>query len=53
MRTPDTQGSRSDRPGIATADLVIAATAEELAPTLATLNTKRSPMYRDLATPYR
>lgn len=43
---------RRSHPGIATADLVIAATAEELALALVTLNAKRFPMFRDLTTPY-
>jgi predicted nucleic acid-binding protein len=37
---------------IATADLIIAATAEELNLQLATLNTKHFPMFRRLSPPY-
>lgn len=44
---------RRSHPGIATADLVIAATAEELGQELKTLNTKHFPMFRGLRPPYR
>jgi len=44
---------RASHPGIATADLLIAATAEELGFQLATLNTKHFPMFRRLRAPYR
>lgn len=44
---------RRSHPGIATADLVIAATAEELGLTLGTLNTKHFPMFAGLRQPYR
>ncbi|MGH2650119.1 MAG: type II toxin-antitoxin system VapC family toxin [Actinomycetota bacterium] len=43
---------RRSHPGIATADLIIAATAEELDLQLATLNTKHFPMFRRLSPPY-
>lgn len=44
---------RRSHPGIATADLVIAATAEELGLALGTLNTKHFPMFVGLRQPYR
>jgi predicted nucleic acid-binding protein len=44
---------RRSHPGIATADLIIAATSEELGLRLATLNTKHFPMFRGLRPPYR
>jgi predicted nucleic acid-binding protein len=44
---------RASHPGIATADLLIAATAEELGLQLATLNTKHFPMFRKLRAPYQ
>ena len=44
---------RRSHPGIATADLIIAATAEELGMDLATLNIKHFPMFKDLRAPYR
>jgi hypothetical protein len=44
---------RASHPGIATADLIIAATAEELGLQLATINTKHFPMFRPLRAPYR
>ena len=44
---------RASHPGIATADLLIAATAEELGLELSTLNTKHFPMFRPLRPPYR
>jgi len=43
---------RRSHQGIATADLVIAATAEELGLELATLNLKHFPMFRGLRLPY-
>lgn len=43
---------RSHR-GIATADLIVAATAVELGMKLATCNTRDFPMFRGLAAPYR
>ncbi len=43
---------RGSHPGIATADLIIAATAEEQGLELATLNTKHFPMFRGLRSPY-
>lgn len=42
---------RSDR-GVATSDLIIAATADLLGLELATLNVKHFPMFRGLAPPY-
>jgi predicted nucleic acid-binding protein len=44
---------RRSHPGIVTADLIIAATAEELGLPLATLNTKHFPMIRGLRAPYK
>lgn len=44
---------RRSHQGIATADLVIAATAEELGLELATLNTKHFPMFKGLRPPYQ
>jgi predicted nucleic acid-binding protein len=44
---------RRSHAGIATADLLIAATAEELDVKLATLNVKHFPMFRGLRAPYR
>ena len=44
---------RRSHPGISTPDLIIAATAEELAHELKTLNTKHFPMFRGLRPPYR
>lgn len=44
---------RRSHVGIATADLIIAATADELGLRLATLNTKHFPMFRGLRAPYR
>ena len=48
-------GRRWDRhrPGIALADLVIAATAEHLGAELATTNVRHFPMFPELAPPYR
>jgi len=43
---------RRSHQGMATADLIIAATAEELGLELATLNIKHFPMFRDLRPPY-
>lgn len=43
---------RRSHPGIAVADLVIAATAEEIEGTLATRNVKHFPMFKNLETPY-
>jgi predicted nucleic acid-binding protein len=43
---------RRSHEGIATADLIIAATAEELRLELATLNVRHFPMFAGLATPY-
>jgi predicted nucleic acid-binding protein len=43
---------RRSHPGIATADLIIAATADELGLELATLNMKHFPMRRGLRPPY-
>jgi len=43
---------RRSHPGIATADLVIAATAQELGARLSTLNVKHFPMFRGLRPPY-
>jgi predicted nucleic acid-binding protein len=43
---------RRSHQGIATADLIIAATAQELGLDLATLNTKHFPMFRGLRPPY-
>lgn len=40
-------------PGLSTPDLIIAATAEELAVDLATLNVKHFPMFRGLRAPYQ
>jgi predicted nucleic acid-binding protein len=47
-------GRRWDRhrPGIALADLVIAASAEQLGAELATMNVRHYPMFRELAPPY-
>jgi predicted nucleic acid-binding protein len=47
-------GRRWDRhrPGIALADLVIAATAEQTAAVLATANVRHFPMFEDLRPPY-
>jgi predicted nucleic acid-binding protein len=47
-------GRRWDRhrPGIALADLVIAATAEQVEADLATANVTHFPMFRDLRAPY-
>lgn len=47
-------GRRWDRhrPGIALADLVIAATADQFGAHLATANVKHFPMFRDLRAPY-
>jgi hypothetical protein len=43
---------RRSHPGIGVADLVIAATAEQINAKLATRNVKHFPMFRDLRTPY-
>jgi predicted nucleic acid-binding protein len=43
---------RRSHQGIATADLIIAATAQELGLDLATLNTKHFPMFRGIRSPY-
>ncbi|HXJ66654.1 MAG TPA: type II toxin-antitoxin system VapC family toxin [Actinomycetota bacterium] len=43
---------RRSHPGIATADLIIAATTEELGAHLATLNIRHFPMFRGLRPPY-
>ena len=43
---------RRSHPGIATADLVIAATAEELGARLNTVNVRHFPMFPDLGAPY-
>lgn len=43
---------RRSHPGIALADLTIAATAEELGVGLATQNVKHFPMFEDLRAPY-
>jgi len=43
---------RRSHQGIATADLIIAATAEELGLELATLNVKHFPMFEGLTAPY-
>jgi predicted nucleic acid-binding protein len=43
---------RRSHQGIATADLVIAATAQELGLALATLNIRHFPMFRGLRAPY-
>jgi predicted nucleic acid-binding protein len=43
---------RGSHPGIGVADLAIAATAEELDASLATLNVKHFPMFKDLRAPY-
>lgn len=40
------------RPGISLADLVIAATAEQVAAELATANVRHFPMFEDLQPPY-
>jgi predicted nucleic acid-binding protein len=47
-------GRRWDRhrPGIALADLVIAATAEHVEAALATANAKHFPMFEDIRSPY-
>lgn len=44
---------RRSHKGIATADLIVAATAEELGLELATLNTKHFPMIKRLRPPYQ
>lgn len=44
---------RRSHQGIATADLIVAATAEELGLGLATLNTKHFPMIKGLRPPYQ
>jgi predicted nucleic acid-binding protein len=44
---------RRSHQGIATADLIIAATAQELGHELATLNVKHFPMIRELRLPYQ
>ena len=43
---------RRSHPGIGVADLAIAATAEQLAATLATQNLKHFPMFKGLRAPY-
>lgn len=43
---------RRSHQGIASADLIIAATAEELGMELATLNVRHFPMFRGLTAPY-
>jgi predicted nucleic acid-binding protein len=43
---------RRSRPGVGVADLVIAATVEEIDGTLATRNLKHFPMFKDLRAPY-
>jgi predicted nucleic acid-binding protein len=43
---------RRSHPGISTADLVIAATAQELGASLATSNVRHFPMIRRLRPPY-
>ena len=43
---------RRSHPGIGVADLAIAATAEQLEATIATLNLKHFPMFRNLRAPY-
>jgi predicted nucleic acid-binding protein len=43
---------RRSHPGIATADLVIAATVEELGARLSTANVRHFPMFADLRPPY-
>ncbi|MGH2711098.1 MAG: type II toxin-antitoxin system VapC family toxin [Actinomycetota bacterium] len=44
---------RRSHPGISTADLVIAASAEELGVDLVTLNVRHFPMFKGLRPPYR
>lgn len=44
---------RRSHPGIGTPDLIVAATAEELGLTLATMNLKHFPMFKGLRPPYR
>ena len=43
---------RRSHPGIGTADLVIAATAEELDADLVTINVRHFPMFSDIRPPY-
>jgi predicted nucleic acid-binding protein len=43
---------RRSHPGLGSADLVIAATAEQLGATLATMNVRHFPMFRRLRPPY-
>jgi predicted nucleic acid-binding protein len=43
---------RSSHPGIAVADLAVAATADHLGGTVATANVRHFPMFPDLAPPY-
>lgn len=43
---------RASHPGIATADLIVAATAQERSTSLATANVKHFPMFEGLAAPY-
>jgi predicted nucleic acid-binding protein len=43
---------RRSHPGIGVADLAVAATAEQIAATVATRNLKHFPMFQDLRAPY-